>query len=173
MHRQYCINLISFIEQLKNSESWHILHWYYVLSSSRRLFLQSTAICLVYSFSFYTLFYTLPLLKYEKWLRWRKRTFHVFNNIINHCNCFNDFNSVLSRSGLTIHSRSIWDDKFRFYCFEFDWGKSLFMFSISCHHYRYLHLKYLVFIYYTSDQGFSGGVGGADFFKKFSIFQSF
>lgn len=36
----------------------------------------------------------------------------MFNNIINHCNCFNDFNSFLSRSCLMVHSRSICDDKF-------------------------------------------------------------
>lgn len=37
----------------------------------------------------------------------RKKGIHVFNNIINHSNCFNDFNSFLSRSSLMVHFHSI------------------------------------------------------------------
>lgn len=37
----------------------------------------------------------------------RKKGIHVFNNIINHCNCFNDFNSLLSRSSLMVHFQMI------------------------------------------------------------------
>lgn len=37
---------------------------------------------------------------------------HVLNNVINHCNCFNDFNSFLSRSYLMVHFHSFQDDEF-------------------------------------------------------------